>query len=142
MLNARKSQVMIVSPSGYQEKFPEVAIKCRGQSLPQVASAKYLGRTITNDLSWTVHISNVANKAAGKIGALARSKNNLTFSARKQFYSAVIRTDLLYASNAFSGNLSSANIYGPTAKISEERTSSHLWFTSVGPYIAPRYSLS
>ena len=109
MLNAKKSQVMIVSPSGHQEQSPEVAIKCRGQSLPQVASAKYLGLTITNDLSWTVHISNVANKAAGKIGALARSKNNLTISARKQFYSAVIRTDLLYASNAFSGNLSSAN---------------------------------
>lgn len=105
ILNARKSQVLLTSPRNSSNS-SSLSISCHGTTLPSVQSAKYLGLEISENLTWEKHVDGIAQKAAKKIGALARAKNSLTEHARYKFYSAVIQTDLLYASNAFSSSLS------------------------------------
>lgn len=43
------------------------------QELATVASAKYLGVTITNDLSWDEHINSICSKANKTLGFLRRN---------------------------------------------------------------------
>ena len=44
-----------------------------GTALENVESIKYLGVTITNDLKWNTHISNVCTKANRTLGFLRRN---------------------------------------------------------------------
>ena len=44
-----------------------------GTVLENVESIKYLGVTITNDLKWNTHISNVCTKAIRTLGFLRRN---------------------------------------------------------------------
>ena len=46
--------------------------KLEGTVLENVESIKYLGVTITNDLKWNTHISNVCTKANRTLGFLRR----------------------------------------------------------------------
>ena len=45
----------------------------KGTVLENVESIKYLGKTITNDLKWNTHISNVCTKANRTLGFLKRN---------------------------------------------------------------------
>ena len=49
------------------------------QRLEQVQSAKYLGITISDDLDWGQHISEISSKATKTLGFLRR---NLAFAPR------------------------------------------------------------
>ena len=44
-----------------------------GTDFENVESIKYLGVTITNDLRWNTHVSNVCTKANRKLGFLRRN---------------------------------------------------------------------
>ena len=59
------------------------------QTLEQVQSAKYLGLTITDDLDWGQHISEITCKATKTLGFLRR---NLAV-----VYKTLVRSQLEYA---------------------------------------------
>ena len=64
----------------------------------QVQSAKYLGLTITDDLDWGQHISEISSKATKNLGFLRR---NLAFAPRhtkEVAYKTLVRPKLEYAS--------------------------------------------
>ena len=63
------------------------------QVLENVLSAKYLGITITDDLDWSQHISNVTSKAMRTLGFLRR---NLTLAPKE---TKVLHTKLWSAPN-------------------------------------------
>lgn len=68
------------------------------QKLEQVQSAKYLGITITDDLDWGQHISEITANATRTLGFLRR---NLAFAPRQTkdvAYKTLIRPKLEYAS--------------------------------------------
>ena len=68
------------------------------QILEQVQSAKYLGITITDDLDWGQHISEIRSKATRTLGFLRR---NLAFVPRQTkdvVYKTLVRPQLEYAS--------------------------------------------
>ena len=67
------------------------------QRLEQVQSAKYLGITISNDLDWGQHISEISSKATKTLGFLLR---NLAFAPRhtkEVAYKTLVRPKLEYA---------------------------------------------
>ena len=67
------------------------------QRLEQVQSAKYLGLTITDDLDWCQHISEISAKAIKTMGFLRR---NLAFAPRhtkEVAYKTLVRPKLEYA---------------------------------------------
>ena len=67
------------------------------QRLEQVQSAKYLGLTITDDLDWGQHISEISAKATKTMGFL---RHNLAFAPRhtkEVAYKTLVRPQLEYA---------------------------------------------
>ena len=67
------------------------------QRLEQVQSAKYLGITISDDLDWGQHISEISSKATETLGFLWR---NLAFAPRhtkEVAYKTLVRPQLEYA---------------------------------------------
>ena len=70
-----------------------------GTDLENVESIKYLGVTITSDLRWNTHVSNVCTKANRTLGFLRR---NLLYSCPKDVkeaaYKGLVRPVLDYGS--------------------------------------------
>ena len=70
------------------------------QKLEQVQFAKYLGLTITDDLDWGQHISEISAKATKTMGFIRR---NLAFAPRhtkEVAYKTLVRTKLEYGEGA------------------------------------------
>ena len=72
------------------------------QTLEQVQSAKYLGITITDDLDWGQHISEISSKATRTLGFLRR---NLAFAPRQT-------KDVAYKKHWFALNLNMHHPFG------------------------------
>ena len=66
--------------------------------LPITDSAKYLGITISNDLKWNKHISNITSKANSTLGILRRNLRLSSHTVKTHAYQALVRPHLAYAS--------------------------------------------
>ena len=69
-----------------------------GETLEAVASARYLGVDIANDLSWKTHVSRITNNANKSLGFLRRNLKTKNTSLRENAYKAIVRPQLEYAS--------------------------------------------
>ena len=72
-----------------------------GHTLTSVKSAKYLGCTLTSDLNWGEHISNICGKANRTIGFLKRNLNIGASSVKQNAYKSLVRPILEYASSVW-----------------------------------------
>ena len=70
-LNAAKCKYMIISRLR-RNSIPAPPITLNGQPLEKVSSYRYLGVTISNDLSWNTHIDEISKKARKIVGLLYR----------------------------------------------------------------------
>ena len=61
-------------------------------------SAKYLGITISNDLKWNKHVSNITSKANSTLGILRRNLRLSSHTVKTHAYQALVRPHLGYAS--------------------------------------------
>lgn len=68
------------------------------QTLAEVVEYKYLGVTLTNDLSWNKHISNICASSFRKLGLLRHKLKHAPSTVKKLTYLTVIRPSLEYAS--------------------------------------------
>ena len=77
-----------------------------GIILEQVSSYKYLGITITSDLSWSPHISHICNKARRLVGLLYRHfyRNSNSHTLLK-LYLSYVRPHLEYCSHVWTPSL-------------------------------------
>ncbi|KAI8494701.1 hypothetical protein Bbelb_273060 [Branchiostoma belcheri] len=62
-----------------------------GHTLCSVKEAKYLGVTITNNLTWSTHIGNIANKASKTLGFLRRNLKVRSKKIRELAYCTLVR---------------------------------------------------
>ena len=67
------------------------------QTLEQVQSAKYLGLTITDDLDWGQHISEITCKATKTLGFLRRNLALAPRHTKEVAYKTLVRPQLEYA---------------------------------------------
>ena len=67
------------------------------QTLEQVRSAKYLGLTITDDLEWGQHISEISCKATKTLGFLRRNLALAPRPTKEVAYKTLVRPQLEYA---------------------------------------------
>ena len=63
----------------------------KNQYIKEVPSAKYLGITITNKLTWSTHINNITNKALSTKAFLQRNLRSCTSHTKLQCYTTMIR---------------------------------------------------
>ena len=60
-----------------------------GTVLENVYNIKYLGVTITNDLKWNTHISNICNKANRTLGFLRRTLFSCPQNVKEAAYKGI-----------------------------------------------------
>ena len=72
-----------------------------GTVLENVESIKYLGVTITNDLKWNTHISNVCTKANRTLGFLRRNLYSCPQDVKEAAYKGLVRPVLEYGSSVW-----------------------------------------
>ena len=68
-----------------------------GHTLEHVTTAKYLGVTISSDLKWNTHISNICQRANNTIGFLKRNLNISNSNLKEKAYVSLVRPTLEYA---------------------------------------------
>ena len=74
----------------------QASYKLEGTVLENVESIKYLGVTITKDLKWNTHISNVCTKANRTLGFFRRN-----LFSREAAYKGLVRPILEYSSSVW-----------------------------------------
>ena len=62
---------------------------------------KYLGVTITNDLKWNTHISNICTKANRTLGFLKRTLYSCPLNVKEAAYKGMVRPILEYGSSVW-----------------------------------------
>ena len=75
-----------------------------GTDLENVESIKYLGDlgvTITNDLRWNTHVSNVCTKANRTLGFLRRNLYSCPQEVKEAAYKGLVRPVLDYGSSVW-----------------------------------------
>ena len=72
-----------------------------GTDLENVESIKYLGVTITSDLRWNTHVSNVCTKANRTLGFLRRNLYSCPQEVKEAAYKGLVRPILDYGSSVW-----------------------------------------
>ena len=96
--NTNKCKTMFISKKK-SKSLPPPQLTLDGTILKRVKCYKYLGITLTSDLSWTPHIANCCNKTRRLIGLLYRRfQQNSCPTTLLRLYCSFIRPHLEYAS--------------------------------------------
>ena len=69
-----------------------------GHALEEVASAKYLGITISSDMTWNKHTDKIAAKANSKLGFLKRNIKTKDQGLKGKAYKTIVRPTVEYCS--------------------------------------------
>ena len=72
-----------------------------GTVLDNVENIKYLGVTITNDLKWNTHVSNICTKANRTLGFLRRNLSACPQDVKESAYKGLVRPVLEYGSSVW-----------------------------------------
>lgn len=102
--NASKCSVIRISPSK-RSNLIQTSYTLHGQTLEVVDGSKYLGVTITSDLSWTRHCENVVGKGNRSLGFLRRNFKDCTPKVKAATYTTMVRPALEYASTVWDPHL-------------------------------------
>ena len=81
-----------------KRKTMEFDYQLHQQTLEVTKDSKYLGVTISNDLSWTTHINNISAKANRSIGFLRRNIHACPKTVKANAYTTLVRPVVEYAS--------------------------------------------
>ena len=84
-LNSDKCKELRISFARNQQEFQPILVN--GQELEVVQSAKLLGVTVTNNLSWNEHINDIVKKASERWYFLVQLKGQ-SFLAKIYFFSS------------------------------------------------------
>ena len=105
----------------------EYAYSIDGDIIPNEKSTKYLGVTITSDLSWTKHIESIKAKASRTLGLIRRNLGPCDTTVKEKAYQSLVRPQLEYASSVW-------NPYTKTDKIKVESIQRQAARFTVGDY--------
>ncbi len=103
--NPSKCQVVHIS----KRKTPiDTCYLLHNTKLDSVTSAKYLGVTISNDLTWNTHIDNITKKANQTLGFLRRNIKVHSEPLKSTAYKTLVRPQLEYSSTVWSPHTESS----------------------------------
>jgi hypothetical protein len=85
----------------FVEWVPEYNYLLHNQVLEVTKDSKYLGVTISNDLSWANHTSNITAKANRTIGFLRRSIHACLQEVKAAVYTTLVRPSIEHASTVW-----------------------------------------
>lgn len=71
------------------------------QAIERTSHHKYLGLTISSDLSWKKHVANITSKASSTLGVIRRNLGPCSRNIKLRAYQALVRPQLEYAAAAW-----------------------------------------
>ena len=83
--------------------YPQPPVIVNNQIIEEVKKTKFLGVTITNNLTWHEHIMQLRNKLSKVCGVLHITKPYLTKTSMLLIYSALIHSNLIYCNTIWGG---------------------------------------
>ena len=83
----KKCNILRVSRSRYPSTYNYTL---HGTTLKEVEEVKYLGITITKDLSWEKHIHNITRKANSQLGFIRRNVRARSMKTREKLYNTLV----------------------------------------------------
>ena len=99
-LNAKKCQVIRITPKN-RPPLP-TTYKLHGHTLDTVDASKYLGVTISNNLTWDRHIDNTIGKGNKALGHdLFDATKDCTKPVKSAAYTSMVRPTMEYASSVW-----------------------------------------
>ena len=99
-LNSEKCMELRISFEEDESQFAPIVVD--GNELERVTSAKLLGLTISSNLTWNEHVSDVIKKASKRLYLLVHLKRaRVPRQDMSTFYTACIRSVLTYAAPVF-----------------------------------------
>ena len=97
--NAKKCQVIRITPKN-RPPLPATYI-LHGHTLDTVDASKYLGVTISNNLTWDRHIDNTIGKGNKTLGFIRRNLKDCTKPVKSAAYTSMMRPTMEYASSVW-----------------------------------------
>ena len=88
--NPSKCNVIRIMPNK-QRKVLTDSYFLRGQTLETTSASKYLGTTISSDLSWSSHVEDVAARGNRTAGFLRRNFRECTPKVKSETYTTMVR---------------------------------------------------
>ena len=80
---------------------PTFHLSLTGSSIPIVTSLKFLGVTLSNNLSWSEHINNICLRSKRQLGLIHRHFNAAPRVARERLYVSTVLPYLDYCSSVW-----------------------------------------
>ena len=100
--NPSKCSVIRITPGKKKsKKVFQSTYKLHNQVLEVTDASKYLGVKVTDDLTWSSHITEVAGKANRTLGFLRRNFKECTREVKTATYTTMVRPVLDYASTVW-----------------------------------------
>ena len=84
----------------------DFSVMCDGTPVQRVFNVKYLGVTLDDQMSGSVHANSVLKKCMTRLAFLYRNSRFLNFHSRKTLCSALIQPHVDYCSSSWYGCLS------------------------------------
>src|SRR5664279_497537 len=101
--NSKKCHILSITR---QKSRPTTAYTLGAETLSRVDSYPYLGVTVSSDLRWHNHISNISTKATRTLNFVRRNVYSCSPEAKALAYTSLIRPHLEYAASAWDPYLS------------------------------------
>ena len=99
ILNETKTQVLGIHATRGQEL--KLTVSCEGTQLAQTKTAKYLGITLDDQLSWKAQVSSTVQKVSYRLIQLWRIRPFLSTTLATSLYRALLVSNMMYGSNAY-----------------------------------------
>ena len=94
-LNVNKSNHILFQTANCKV-LPNINLKLRGKIVKKVSSAKFLGVTINEHLSWKAHMESVMQKIRINLGAVKKISCLLNQKSLMMLYDSLIKSHLSY----------------------------------------------
>ena len=103
--NPSKCNVIRVAPNKSKTVI-HTNYQLHGHTLEIVDSNKYLGVTLTSNLSWDKHVDNVAAKGNRTLGFIRRNLKDCTRTVKETSYTPIVRPTIKYAATVWDSSQS------------------------------------
>jgi hypothetical protein len=100
-----KCSIIRITRKKYVHTYPYTL---HGHTLSEETSAKYLGVTITDNMSWNTHIEQTAAKGNKKLGFLKRNLKVNNPEVKSRAYKSLVRPTLEYCSTVWDSHTGKA----------------------------------
>ena len=97
---------MLFGTRGKLKGVKDFSVLCDGTPVQRVFSVKYLGVTMDDQMSGSVHANGILKKCMTRLAFLYRNSRFLNFHSRKTLCSALIQPHIDYCSSSWYGCLS------------------------------------